>query len=405
MIFNMSKLPPTGRRIYVDNAAATAIRLEVKDAMVPYLETNYGNPSAIHSEGVAARLAVESARLKVARSLGIKTTGVIFTGSGTESNNLAILGYLEGLNKSGKTYGEMEIITTKIEHPSILALLPFLEEKGVRIKFVEINESGQIEVASFINLLSPQTVLVTFAYANSEVGTIQPVSRLVRQVRQFEKDNGAEIMIHLDAAQAPLWLPCSLEQLGVDLLSLDAGKCHGPKGVGILAMRKHINLVPIMFGGGQEAGLRPGTENVMAIVGAAEAISYATKDYKERADKVSRLRDEVIALIYEMLSEAIINGPSGEERLANNINLSLPGFDTEYAVIFLDSHGIAVSTKSACAGAGSGMSHVVKEMTGDIVRAKATIRLSLGEDTTKEEMIYVISVLAEFIAKMKPLTH
>lgn len=400
----MSILPPTGRRIYVDNAAATPLRREVKEAMLPYLEENYGNPSAIHGEGVLARSAVESARLKIARSLGIKPTGVVFTGSGTESNNLAILGYVEALHKNGKAYEEMEIITTKIEHPSILALLPTLEQKGVKIKFVEIDETGRIQIASFLGLLSSQTVLITFAYANSEVGVIQPVSRLVRQVRQFEKDNRVEIMIHLDAAQAPLWLPCALEQLGVDLLSLDAGKCHGPKGVGILAMRKNINLAPIMFGGGQEGGVRPGTENVLAIVGASEAIFMATKDYAKRADKVRELRDEVIALISQDLKEAVINGTKDEDRLANNINLSLPGFDTEYAVIFLDSHGIACSTKSACAGAGSGISHVVKEMTGDEARAKSTIRLSLGEETTKEEMVYVVSVLAEYIAKMKPLT-
>jgi cysteine desulfurase len=405
MIFTMSKLPPTGRRIYVDNAAATPIRAVVKEVMSPYLETNFGNPSAIHAEGVLARSAVESSRLKVARSLGIKTGGIVFTGSGTESNNLAILGYLEALHKSGKAYAEMEIVTTKIEHPSILALLPFLEQKGVKISFAPVNEFGTIETAPFVKLLSLQTVLVTFAYANSEVGVIQPVSRLARQVRQFEKEHNVEIMIHLDAAQVPLWLPCGPEQLGVDLLSLDAGKCCGPKGVGVLAMRKSFKLAPIMFGGGQEGGVRPGTENVMAIVGASEAISLATKNHEERADKVSELRDEIISIIGRELPDALINGPQAGDRLANNINLSLPGFDTEYAVIFLDSHGIASSTKSACAGAGSGMSHVVKELTGDEARARSTIRLSLGEDTTKEEMIYVVSVLVDYVAKMKPLTH
>ena len=174
MIFSMSKLPPTGRRIYIDNAAATPLRAEVKAAMLPYLEDNFGNPSAIHAEGVLARSAVESARLKVARALGIKTSGVIFTGSGTESNNLAILGYLDALHEAGRAYGEMEVITTKIEHPSILALLPTLEQKGVQIKFAPVDEFGKIEPSAFIKLFSPQTTLISFAYANSEVGIVQP---------------------------------------------------------------------------------------------------------------------------------------------------------------------------------------------------------------------------------------
>lgn len=404
MIFNMSKLPPTGRRIYIDNAAATPLRSEVKAVMLPYLEDNFGNPSAIHAEGVLARSAIESARLKVARALGIKTSGVIFTGSGTESNNLAILGYLEALHEAGRTYEGMEVITTKIEHPSILALLPTLEQKGVKIKFAPVDEFGKIELSAFMELLTPQTVLISFAYANSEVGVIQPVSRLVRLVRKFEKEQGIEIVVHADAAQAPLWLPCGLEQLGVDMLSLDAGKCHGPKGVGILALRKNISLKPIMFGGGQEGGQRPGTENVLAIVGAAEAILLATKGYVERSASVREIRDNAVTLLTLKLPEAIINGPQGEDRLVNNINFSLSGFDTEYAVIFLDAHGIACSTKSACSGAGSGMSHVVKEMTGDYARSKSTIRLSLSEDTTTAEMIYVVSILAEYVNKMKPLT-
>ena len=404
MIFHMSKLPPTGRRIYIDNAAATPLGSEVKEAMLPYLEDNFGNPSAIHAEGVLARSAIESARLKVARALGIKTSGVIFTGSGTESNNLAILGYLKALHEAGRAYKEMEVITTKIEHPSILALLPILEQKGVKIKFAPVDEFGRIELSTFLKLLSPQTVLICFAYANSEVGVIQPVSRLVRLVRKFEKEQGTEIIVHLDAAQAPLWLPCALEQLGVDMLSLDAGKCHGPKGVGILAVRKNLTLKPIMFGGGQEGGQRPGTENVLAIIGAAEAIELATKGCIDRSDCVREIRDKAVTLLALKLPEAIINGPQGEDRLANNINLSLPGFDTEYAVIFLDSHGIACSTKSACAGAGSGISNVVKEMTSDYARAKSTIRLSLGDDTTTAEMIYVVSILVEYRNKMKPLT-
>jgi cysteine desulfurase len=181
---------------------------------------------------------------------------------------------------------------------------------------------------------------------------VQNVSRLARVVRQFEKENQLKIFVHIDAAQAPLWLPCELERLGVDIMSLDTGKCNGPKGVGVLATRGNFNLTPILFGGGQEQGLRPGTENVMGIVGAAKALEIAQTTYQQRAVSVSKVRDEFISKLKGTLTEVKINGPVGENRLANNINISLPKTDTEYLVIYLDNHGVAASTKSACAGAG-----------------------------------------------------
>ncbi|KKT79296.1 MAG: Aminotransferase class V, partial [Parcubacteria group bacterium GW2011_GWF2_44_8] len=356
------------RRIYLDTAAATPVRKEVRAAMLPYLENEFGNPSAIHAEGIAARSAVESSRQKVATTLGIRPEGVLFTSGGTESNNLAILGRLKYLaRKEGIAYSDMEVVTTRIEHPSILSLIPVIEATGVTVRFVEVDEEGKITVAALEKVLSPKTVLVTFAYANSEVGVVQSVSRLVRTVRQFEKTHthGRRIVVHIDAAQAPLWLPCSLTSLGVDMMSLDVGKCNGPKGVGMLVVRGNVPLLPILYGGGQEQGLRPGTENVANIVGGATALALAQADYKERAASVSKLRDSFIDLLTEALPEMLLNGPRGEDRLANNINLSLPKFDTEYAVVYLDAQGIAASTKSACAGAGGGESVVVSTMTGN----------------------------------------
>ena len=396
------------RRIYLDTAAATPVRKEVRAAMLPYLENEFGNPSAIHAEGIAARTAVESSRQKVATTLGIRPEGVLFTSGGTESNNLAILGRLKYLaRKEGIAYSDMEVVTTRIEHPSILSLIPVIEATGVTVRFVEVDEEGKITVAALEKVLSPKTVLVTFAYANSEVGVVQSVSRLVRTVRQFEKTHthSRRIVVHIDAAQAPLWLPCSLTSLGVDMMSLDVGKCNGPKGVGMLVVRGNVPLLPILYGGGQEQGLRPGTENVANIVGSATALALAQADYKERAASVSKLRDSFIDLLTEALPEVLLNGPQGEDRLANNINISLPKLDTEYAVVYLDAQGIAASTKSACAGAGGGESTVVSTMTGNSERAKSTLRLSLSADTTLADAKATVTALVRFKNKMNELTR
>ncbi len=398
--FEMFSLRPSKKRIYLDHAAATPLHLEVKEAMLPFLENSFGNPSAVHEEGVKARQAVEVARLKVATVLGIRPTGIIFTSGGTESNNLAILGLVKKLQKDGLPYSEMEIITTEIEHPSISALLPMLRELGVTIRFAAVDSEGKITVPALEAVLSAKTVLVTFAYANSEVGVVQSVSRLARTIRQSQKKNGTKIYIHVDAAQAPLWLPCTLERLGVDMMSLDTGKCNGPKGIGVLATCGGVTLLPILFGGGQEQSLRPGTENVAGIVGAAKALELAQATYQDRAEAVSAVRDEFITLLSEAIPEVLLNGPEGESRLANNINISLPKFDTEYAVVYLDARGVAASTKSACAGAGGGESKVVSVMTGDKARAKSTLRLSLGADTTRAEMETVLDILLEFRDKM-----
>ena len=401
----MFSLWPKKKRIYLDHAAATPLSSSVKKAMLPYLETTFGNPSAIHGEGVKARQSIEDARQSVATILGIRPNGVVFTSGGTESNNLAILGYIKNLCRTeGVPYSEMEVVTTKIEHPSISALIPILKATGVKIRTVAVNEEGLITIPALEAVLSPKTVLVTFAYANSEVGAVQPVSRLTRVIRKYQKEQGTKIVVHVDAAQAPLWLPCALPRLGVDMMSLDVGKCNGPKGVGMLAVHGTIGLLPILHGGGQEQGLRPGTENVAQIVGAATALARAQEVHEERSVAVKKVRDTFFALLSQELPTAQINGPIDENRLPNNINISLPGFDTEYAVIYLDAKGVAASTKSACAGAGGGESVVVYEMTKDSDRARSTLRLSLGEENTIADMRTVLQILKDFAAKMYPLT-
>lgn len=391
----------TKKRIYLDHAASTPTRPEVIRVMLPYLEESYGNPSAIHAEGREARLAIEEARGRIASVLGVKSAGIVFTSGGTEANNLAIIGYLRQLHQTGRTYESMEVVTTALEHPSISATLSELGEWGVVVKVVVVDGEGKISPSALRAQLSSKTVLCTFAYANSEVGVVQKVHALARELRTFERTHsGVKILLHLDAAQAPLWLPCDLARLDADFVTLDGAKCGGPKGIGVLVARKAGLIAPVTFGGGQESGCRPGTENVAAVVGMAEALSLAQASWRERAERVARVRDEALKLLEQLLPTAVLNGPTGEGRIANNINISLPGFDTEYAVVVLDAAGIAASTKSACAGAGGGESVVVKTITSDAARSRSTLRLTLGPLTTIKELQFAIDTLKAFLVTM-----
>lgn len=405
-LFNLWRRAQRARRIYLDHAAATPTHPAVLKAMGPWLGAQWGNPSAIHAEGRRARAAVEAARARVATTLGIRPEGVVFTSSGTESNNLAILGYVRSLAARGRRCEDMTVLTTAIEHSSTLETMNELRRLGVMVEVLPVTHEGIVTAATLKAALTQGTVLVTLAYANSEVGTVQAVHALARTLRAFERSSpGTRIALHVDAAQAPLWLPCDLPRLDADLLSLDGGKCGGPKGSGVIAFRKDVEISPILFGGGQEGGKRPGTENVAAIVGIAEALSLAQASYEERARKVSRVRDAAIARLCAALPEAVLNGPMGEERLANNINLSLPGLDTEYAVVVLDTAGIAASTKSACAGAGGGESAVVLTLSGDAARSRSTLRLTLGEETSLTDFDRVGAVLQEFCIRQSGLTQ
>jgi cysteine desulfurase len=375
--------------------------------MVAHLAKSLGNPSAIHAEGRAQKAVVSEARESVARVLRVRPSGVVFTSGGTESNVLALVGYLKHLHQStGRTYTEMEVISTALEHPSLRNTLASLEARGVTVTTVPVTSEGLITPAALERVLSPRTVLCSFAYANSEIGTVQPVHALARVLRAYERAHSFNrIMLHLDAAQAPLWLPCDLPRLDVDLLTLDGGKCGGPLGSGLLAMRKDVAVLPILFGGGQEGGRRPGTENVVGIVGVSTALILAQKSWHERSEAVASVRDYGIRELATRLPTAVLNGPVGKNRIANNINISLPGVDTEYAVIVLDSAGVAASTKSACAGAGGGESAVVMATTGDAARARSTLRLTLGPETTAADLTYVVTVLAKHLHMMDELTQ
>ncbi len=386
--------------IHLDYASTTPVGKEVLRVMLPYFRDEWANPNAIYTAGVRAREVVEQSRERIARMLRIRASGVLFTSGGTESNNHAIMGTVEALHRMGRAYSDMEIVTTAIEHASILEVCAELGSKGVLIQYAPLTEEGLIDMVALRALLSPKTVLVTVAYVNSEIGVVQDVKRITRIIREVNKEQGRNIRVHLDAAQAPLWLPCEMDMLGVDMLSLDSGKCYGPKGAGVLALRHGVTIAPFMHGGGQEGGLRSGTENVPLIVGCAEALVRAQGEWQTRRTYVAQLRDYMFDLVVKEIPEALVNG-SREARVANNVNVSIPGIESEFAVITLDHHGVAAGTRSACGALGATGSSVIRTLTHDESRATSTLRFTLGEETTKHDIETAVTVLKNHVVKMK----
>lgn len=384
-----------GVRIYMDYAAATPLRHEVWEAMQPIYRNVFGNASAIHKEGQRTRRLIEAARENVARQLQIRTEDITFTSGGTEANNLAIGGVIEAQRAVGRTYREMEIITTALEHPSVLQVCAALREQGVVIHEAPVDENGRIVMAEFEKLLSAKTILVAVALINSEIGVVQDT----RKLKRLMNEHARQAVLMVDGAQAPLWMSCQLEQLGADILTLDAGKFYGPKGVGALARRHGVVLAPVTYGGGQESGLRPGTENPAPIIGFDVALTIAQENFERRSEGVTIVRDYFLEKIKE-ISGATING-SVKHRVANNVNISISGLDTEFATVVLDEHGVACSTKSACSGADGGTSQVVMAISDDAARASSTLRFTLGETSSKQEVDSVIEILKTHIEKMK----
>lgn len=386
-------------RIHLDYASATPVRHEILAMMQPYFSVSWANPSAIYAEGVHAREVIESHRTELARVLNVRPSDVTFTSGGTEANNLALIGFIEALRQRGKSYVDMEILSTRIEHPSIMKTLSYLENLGVTVSYVSVDSEGLLDMNDFVARLNQKVVLCTFAYVNSEIGVVQDVKKITRLVRKWNAEHDTHVYTHTDASQAPLWLPCTLDMLGVDMLTLDAGKCYGPKGVGVLVHREWVPITATLNGGGQEGGLRSGTENTALIVGCVRALVRAQEGWKSRSATAVALRDRLFTLLQEAIPNSVVNG-SRASRVANNVNISIPGLDTEYAVIWLDARGIAVSTRSACGAQGSAGSHVVREMTHDEARATSTLRFTLGEETTESDIVRAVKEIEHYVVLM-----
>ncbi|MCR4285754.1 MAG: aminotransferase class V-fold PLP-dependent enzyme, partial [Candidatus Kaiserbacteria bacterium] len=287
MRFNLFKKGK--KRIHLDYASATPIHMSVRKAMEPFLHEDWANPSAIYAEGVAVRAHIDGARTELAQLLRVRPQDVTFTSGGTEANNLALIGVVEKIAETC-AYSDVEVLTTAIEHPSILETLEYLKKRGVAVTYVPVNNDGLIDLVQFKSLLNSRVKLCTFAYVNSEVGVIQDIKKITRIVRKWNEEHSVHVYVHTDASQAPLWLSCALDTLGVDLMTLDAGKCYGPKGVGVLVHRHWVTLLPTTHGGGQERGLRSGTESTMLIVGCVRALVWAQEGYETRSFAVAKLR-------------------------------------------------------------------------------------------------------------------
>lgn len=390
---------PNTKRIYLDHAATTPEDKRVVEVVRKASAETYGNPSSLHQEGVLARKVLETGRKSIADILCVRRDEIVFTSGGTESNNIAIFGAVNDPQKA-------HIIVSRIEHPSVLECVRELERRGAAVTYVPVDSDGLVSPKSVEDALRENTVLVSIMYANNEIGTIQPIAEIAKVIRRFReaKSHSSSVichpLLHTDACQATNYLPMSVLKLGVDLMTFNASKIYGPKGVGALFVKQGVKLAPHIFGGGQERGLRSGTENVSAIAGFAEAMRVAEKMKEKESARLVKLRDFFIHEILTKIPDTVLNG-SAAERLPNNVNISFLGMDAEEIVIGLDARGIAVSTGSACANiAGEGkVSHVVLALDGDRIRAMGSVRFTLGRGTKKGDIEHTVKTLLHMFRK------
>jgi cysteine desulfurase NifS len=376
------------RRIYLDNNATTEITENVREAMQPYLETAHGNPSSIHGAGRDAREGVEKARRQVARLIHARPRRIVFTGGGSEANNLA----LKGAALAHRQRGD-HIVTSRVEHPAVLESCRFLERTGFQVTYLDVDARGLVSPEAFRDALGPRTILASVMLANNEVGTIQPVARMSAIARE------RGILFHTDAVQAAGKIQIDVEELGVDLLTLSGHKFHAPKGIGALYVREGVELEPLVHGGKQERGLRAGTENVAAIVGMGAAAESAVQASRNAAE-VEKLRDRLETGITRLVPGAVLNGDR-ERRLPNTLNLTLPGFRGESLVIALDQHGISLASGSACKSGSPDPTHVLIAMGKSDEEAHCALRFSLSTSTTETDVDETVKALRAVLEEME----
>jgi cysteine desulfurase len=391
------------KKVYLDNAATTPVDKKVLLEMSKYWADSFANPSSIHSMGVEAKVALQKSKKIIAELINGHDREIIFTSGGTEANNLAIFGLINSVRKEGKKYSDIHLVTTEIEHSSIYECFKELKSRGAKIDYLKVNEFGLINPKDLREIIKPETLLISIGYANSEIGVIQPIREIIKEIRhkrkEFKREGVSAPYFHIDASQAGLYLNLNVEELGVDLMTLDAQKMYGPKGIGVLYVRDSVDIAPIIFGGGQENNRRSGTENVPLIVGFAKAFELARKNLEKESKRLIKIRDYFFSEVKKYIPNVIINGDV-ENRLPNNINISIPGQDGEMLVFRLDEDEVIASSASACAS-GSGESLVVKKITEKTTtskneiddRAKSTIRFSMGKDTKIVDIKNLLKVL------------
>lgn len=377
------------KRVYMDNAATTALNKEVLEAMMPYLTDIYGNPSSLHTFGQEAHKAVENARHQVAAAIGAADNEIIFTGCGTESDNMALLGIAERYKSKGR-----HIITTAVEHHAVLYTAQRLEKMGYEVTYLPVDEYGMVNAAEVGQAIRPDTILVSVMFANNEVGTIMPIKRIGAICRE------KGVFFHTDAVQAVGHVHIDVNEMNIDLLSLSAHKFHGPKGVGALYVRKGVVVPPLLTGGAQERNKRAGTENVAGIVGLGKAIELACSKIDETSARMTYLRDKLMTGIASEIPEVKLNGHP-TERLSGNVNYSIKYIEGESILLMLDLNGIAASSGSACTSGSLDPSHVLLAMGIPHEIAHGSLRLTLGDDTTEEEVDYVIETLPKIVERLR----
>lgn len=382
------------RRIYLDHAASTPLEGKALKAMMPFLKKEFGNPSSMHAFGQVARAAIEDARESVAELLKASASEIFFTSGATEANNLAIKGAVKGWKYKRTPH----VITSQIEHESVLEPIRELESRGeVNVTYVPVGKDGIVDVDEVLKAVKRDTLLVSMQYVNSEIGTVQPVAKIGKELKRSNPD----IIFHVDAVQAVSFLECSVARLHVDLLTISAHKMYGPKGVGALYVKEGTNVVPMVFGGGQEEGMRSGTENVASIVGFGVASHETTNGRTEIASvRIRQLRDKMIREIPKRVAGVELNG-SSKDRISSNASFSIDGVRGSDLVMSLDRKGVAVSTGSACSERSQEASHVLKAMGLPDERALSSIRITVGKHTTKEEIEKFITMLPPLIKQLR----
>jgi cysteine desulfurase len=383
------------KQIYLDNAATTQLDKKVFDEMKPYLTYEYGNPGSMHQLGIRAKLAIDNSRKKVSEILNCSPEEIIFTGSGTESDNLAILGYARKNKDKGN-----HIITTSIEHHAVTDSFKRLEKEGFEVTFLDVDIDGFIDLEKLKKEIRDDTLFVSVIYANNEIGVIQDIKEISRICKE------RQVIFHTDACQAAGYLDIDVKNLGVDMMTLNGSKIYGPKGVGILYKRKGINIEPIIYGGGQEFNLRSGTENVANTVGFAKALELVEKHKESETKRITNLRDHMIDELLK-IPETRLNG-SREKRLPNNVNISFLNIEGESLILLLNEDGICCSTGSACTSHSLEPSHVIVALGLPHELGHSSIRFSLGKNNTREEIDYVLKkvpLYVEKLRKMSPLNY
>ncbi len=378
--------------IYFDHAATTFVKEEVLKEMLPYFTRDFGNASTVYSLGQKCKTALDGAREKTANVLGCESGEIYFTASGSEADNWAIKGAARANRKKGN-----HIITSAIEHHAVLHTCKALEKDGFEVTYLPVDEFGMVSPQDVKNAIKDSTILITIMFANNEIGTIEPIA----EIAKIAKEKG--ILIHTDAVQAAGAVPIDVKELGVDMLSLSAHKFNGPKGVGALYIRKGVRIENLIEGGAQEKGKRAGTENLAGIVGLASALEIANDSMEEKSKKLSEMRDYIIDNIEKKIPYCRLNGHR-TDRLPNNVNFSFEFIEGESLLLWLDINGIAASSGSACTSGSLDPSHVLLGIGLKHEIAHGSLRITLGEENTYEEIDYMLGKLCEIVEKLRQMS-